>query len=102
MSSQQTQNPDKTGAPPPDAPELTDAETVEQLIAQQEAETGRRYVCLDCETTVEGFPVECPECGSSSFETAPAADTAEDDTPAEHVLAAYAELSAPYNPYVPR
>jgi predicted ATP-dependent serine protease len=81
---------------------LTDAETVERLIAEKEAETARHYVCLDCGTTVEGFPVECPDCESSSFETAPGADTDENDRPADHVLAAYAELSAPYNPYVPR
>jgi DNA-directed RNA polymerase subunit RPC12/RpoP len=93
--------------------ELTDPATVEELIARKERDHGggtnddttpdtRQYECLDCATTVDAFPITCPECGSTDFETGKPHEGKNTETPAEEIFAIYAELTAPYNPYVPR
>lgn len=121
MSSHKTQKPDDVGGRTPAAERrnaaesdgLTDPETVKELIAEQErtqrSETStdatprpRQYACLDCGTVVDGFPGQCPDCESSSFETAPAHEGSNLETPAEELFDAYAEFTAPYNPYIPR
>jgi len=115
MSSQKTQKSDGVGDGARSASDaqtsegLTDRATVEALIASQErardadtmAATGQ-YECLDCGTRIDAFPTECPDCGSTSFETNPAHEGTNSDGPAKVLFDAYAELSAPYNPYVPR
>jgi len=118
MSSQKTQKSDDVGAraraveeSTADSPELTDPDRVRELIERQERtdgsrgsveSTGRRYECLDCGTTVDGFPSECPDCESTSFETTTAHEGTEFETPVAELFDVYAEFTAPYNPYVPR
>lgn len=117
MSSQKRQNSDDVGDDTSLASaaqaddELTDRATVEKLIARQERGTrtestptpdARQYECLDCGARVDAFPVECPDCASSDFETVVTHEGTNFETPAEALFDAYAELTAPYNPYVPR
>lgn len=58
--------------------------------------TDRIYVCEACETEIESFPEECPECGGSEFRTEVGESGAEED-----LIDEVAKLSRPLNPVAP-
>lgn len=96
----------------PDEPSDLDAQVplnTSQALAtggRQQRTTGetteRSYVCLGCGEALDRFRRACPDCEGCSFATVPAGEQQGSATPVDDLLARYARLTAPYNPYIPR
>jgi hypothetical protein len=74
-----------------------------QITGERQApEATRAYECLGCAAVLQTFCRPCPTCGARSFTTVTAGERRPEGGTVGDVLAVYARVTAPYNPYIPR